>query len=211
MSVLVVGVVVFLLIRAWMRRQEPLPDDLADVRSFDLPAADPGSVPIRRRRRRPWTREPQTATEAYLALVEDLHDMPDVRRKPGDPEASTPAGSGWTSWPRRRDRPGAAGRGLWPRRVRPADALGCRDAPGDRALAFLRHLLRDPPGGRPGATRGGRRRCAGTREADRPHELRPAGVSVPRSERGPLARGVDAVAWAGEAVAWGNVPQQRTR
>ena len=81
-SILVVGVVVFLLIRAWMRRQEPLPDDLADVRSLDLPAADPGGVPIRRQRRRPWTREPQTASEAYLALVEDLHDVPDIRRKP---------------------------------------------------------------------------------------------------------------------------------
>jgi hypothetical protein len=82
LSIAIAGILVFLLVRAWMRHQAPLPDDLADVRSPDLPAADPGSVPIRRQRRRPWSRAPRTASEAYLALVEDLHDVPDVRRKP---------------------------------------------------------------------------------------------------------------------------------
>lgn len=86
-ATLVIAVVVFLLIRAWMRRQEPLPDDLLDERSADLPRDGTAEASLHRHRRRPWTRDPRTAPEAYLALVEDLHDVPDVRRKP----AETPA------------------------------------------------------------------------------------------------------------------------
>ena len=81
LTAVVIGLVVFLLIRVWMRRQGPLPDDPDDVRSSSLPANDLAGKPLRRRRRLPWTRPPRTAIEAYLALVEDLHDVPDIRRK----------------------------------------------------------------------------------------------------------------------------------
>ena len=86
-AILVAGVVVFLLIRAWMRRTPALPDELVDVRSSDVPAAEEAQPAVRRGRRRPWSREPRTAVEAYLALVEEIHDVPDVRRK----AAETPA------------------------------------------------------------------------------------------------------------------------
>ncbi len=82
LGIAIVGIAVFLLVRAWMRRQAPLPDDLADVRSSELPAAEPANESSGRQRRRLWSREPRTATEAYLALVEDLRDVPDIRRKP---------------------------------------------------------------------------------------------------------------------------------
>jgi hypothetical protein len=83
-SVALATVIVFLLIRAWMRRQEPLPEEILDTRSSDLPASDAASPVPRRRRRLPWTAAPRTAAEAYLALVEDLRDEPDVRRKPAE-------------------------------------------------------------------------------------------------------------------------------
>ena len=81
LTLLVIGLVVFLLIRSWMRRQGPLPDDLADLRTADLPAATEDGPQPHRHRRRPWSRDPRTATEAYVALMEDIHDVPDVRRK----------------------------------------------------------------------------------------------------------------------------------
>jgi len=86
-GLLLIAVVVYLLIRTWMRRQEPLPEDPRDIRAADLDGLDEITAPSRRHRRRPWSRAPRTAAEAYIALIDELHDVPDVRRRP----AETPA------------------------------------------------------------------------------------------------------------------------
>jgi hypothetical protein len=75
-----VGIIV--LIALWMRRT-PAPDDAVDeTRTIDPSGA--GLVPRRRRSRFVRRRDPVTAAQAYVALVEDLDRHPDVRRRPAE-------------------------------------------------------------------------------------------------------------------------------
>jgi len=80
---LLVGIIV--LIALWMRRT-PAPDDaVGETRTIDPGGED--LAPRRRRNRFSRRREPVTAVQAYVALVDDLDRHPDVRRGP----AETPA------------------------------------------------------------------------------------------------------------------------
>ena len=76
-----------LIVRAWMRRAPALDTgDPADTRSFDIPDGETWR-PRSRQRRRGRFGTPRTAPEAYVALVAELADRPDVRRD----VAETPA------------------------------------------------------------------------------------------------------------------------
>ncbi len=86
-GLVLLGLVVFLLIRAWAMRNQEATTGFVDERSRLPAGVDERPGAVSRRRKRPWSRDPRTADAAYLALVEELHDVPDVRRKASETPA----------------------------------------------------------------------------------------------------------------------------
>lgn len=84
---LVAAVVVLIILRSWMRRRADLDEGGQDIRTRLEPGegSDRAAGPPARRRW-PWNRGPQTALQAWLALVADLRDLPDRARS----DAETP-------------------------------------------------------------------------------------------------------------------------
>ena len=86
LGLLLLGLVILVLARLWMRQLVPVEAGIDETRTIDLGAAAAPTASRRRPRRGLFGSEPRDAVTAYLALLDGLRSSPSARR-----DAETPA------------------------------------------------------------------------------------------------------------------------